>query len=446
MNPKRVLALRLILASSVVSGAAFGAQPPDVVTSDANGNTAMGTDALLNNSGSNNTAAGLRALQSNTLTDGLTAFGFEALRFNTTGGANAAFGYNTLTMNTTGSWNTASGHQALLFNTQGDGNTATGYQALILNVTGNYNTALGQATLSGNTTGNDNTAVGSAALFPNTTGNGNTATASAALTNNTTGSYNTANGFASLNNNTQGSYNTALGVNALQNNIMGVANSAVGFGALGNSTGGGNIALGVAAGNQLTAGDNNIYIGSPGRPSESGAIRIGTPNTHQRIYVQGIWATPVRRGADVVVDSNGQLGIEVSSERYKTDVLPMEVPTDKVRQLRPVTFHVQADAAGERRYGLIAEEVDKVYPELVVKDENGRVESVRYAELAPILLKEVQQQQETIDLQHEELVRLKAQYDSLRDDIDQLRASTSSEKPQIGTLDAGPRVIRQRRY
>jgi hypothetical protein len=425
MTPKRVVAVGLIAASSLVSCAAFAAQPPDVVVSDANGNTAMGTDALLNNSGSNNTAAGLRALQSNTLSDGLTAFGFEALRFNTTGGANAALGYQALSTNTTGSWNTADGHQALLFNTAGDGNTATGYQALIMNTTGNYNTALGQATLSANTIGNDNTAVGSAALFPNTTGNGNTATASAALTNNTTGSYNTANGFASLNNNTEGSYNTALGVNALQGNIVGVANSAVGFGALGNATGGGNVALGVLAGNQLTTGDNNIYIGNPGRESESGVIRIGTPSTHQKVFVQGVWGTPVRRSAEVVVDSNGQLGIEVSSERYKTDVLPMETPTDKVRQLRPVTFHVRADAAGERRYGLIAEEVDKVYPELVVKDEDGRVESVRYAELAPILLKEIQQQQDTIDSQHEDLVRLKSQYESLRDDIAKLRASTS---------------------
>ena len=137
-------------------------------------------------------------------------------------------------------------------------------------------------------------------------------------------------------------------------------------------------------------------------------IRIGTQGTQTKTYVAGISDAQIT-GAAVYVTSSGRLGVLASSERYKTAITPMGANTEKLPLLRPVSFHLKSDPAGAVQYGLIAEEVDKVYPELVIRDDTGKIQGVRYDELAPMLLNEVQQQQATIRLQAAEIRDLKLQ-------------------------------------
>jgi len=152
------------------------------------------------------------------------------------------------------------------------------------------------------------------------------------------------------------------------------------------------------AGYNLTTGSNNIDIGNLGVAADSGTIRIGTTSTQTKTFIAGIYGTSVT-GSAVVVSSTGQLGVAVSSERFKTAIAPMASNSDKISQLRPVTFHLKTDPNGTLQYGLIAEEVAKVYPDLVIRDQTGRIDGVRYDELAPILVHEVQQQQQKIATQ-----------------------------------------------
>jgi hypothetical protein len=199
------------------------------------------------------------------------------------------------------------------------------------------------------------------------------------LRDNTTGSQNSASGVQALYGNKTGNYNTASGTDALYSN----------------TTGSSNIGEGYKAGYNLTTGSNNIDIGNLGVAAESGTIRIGTTSTHNAAFIAGIFGTSVTGNA-VVVSSTGQLGVTVSSERYKTAITPMGSNSQKLQQLRPVTFHLKTDPKGALQYGLIAEEVAKVYPELVIRDATGRVDGLRYDELAPILVHEVQEQQQRI--------------------------------------------------
>jgi len=249
-----------------------------------------------------------------------------------------------------------------------------------------------------NTSGNDNTASGYQALDSNTIGNYNTASGDSALYSNTTADYNTALGYQALYGNTTGQQNTAVGTEALNDNKAGHENTAVGMDALHSNKGSSNIALGWKAGYSVTTGSNNIDIGSEGVAGDSAVIRLGAisttgQSTQIATYIAGISGVTVSgTGVAVVVNSNGQLGIAGSSERFKTAVAPMGSATSKLDQLRPVTFRYKNEPQGPQQYGLIAEEVAKVYPELVVRNDKGDVISVRYDELAPMLLNEVQQQ------------------------------------------------------
>lgn len=380
-------------------------QPPDVVNSDPYLNTAMGSSALenLNISGcpsgicpGSNTAGGAHALMSNSTGSQNTAFGTGALYSNDTGGNNTATGYEALYFNrggsvNGGSSNTATGASALYSNTTGNQNTATGVGALYANTTGIGNTATGVASLDSNTTGSENTATGYGALGQNSSGNQNSASGRNALTTNTIGNNNTASGYQSLYFNWMGGNNTATGYNALY----------------ANSTGSNNIALGFNAGSTIT-GSNNIDIGNAGIPNENGVIRIGAPSTQKAAFVAGIGNSHVT-GSAVYVNSAGRLGVLASSERYKTAVTPMGKNTEKLQQLRPVSFHLKIDPDGALQYGLIAEEVDKVYPELVIRDEAGNIQGVRYDELAPMLLNEMQKQRQEL----KELQQLKKQVSAL---------------------------------
>jgi hypothetical protein len=406
----------LSVTALLAAGTAYGQQPPDVVASDSSWNTAMGTEALLSvtpNSclycGIENTAAGAYAMQSNTSGGGNVAVGFLAMEFNISGHNNTAVGDSALQGNTSGYYNTAVGSGSLLrsttaynntgvgldtlvYNTTGGNNTASGANALFSNITGNANTASGYEALYSNTTAEENTAAGYYALYANTTGNKNTASGALALIANTTGSYNTASGYQALTSNTDGIRNTASGAWGLYSNTHGNDNTADGHDALhSNTVGSNNIGLGANAGFNVTSGSNNIEIGNEGTSSDGGTIRIGTSGSQAATYIAGIENAKVT-GAAVYVTSSGQLGVSASSERYKTAIAPMGAGTEKLQELRPVSFHLKTDPSGAVQYGLIAEEVDKIYPELVIRDEAGKIQGVRYDELAPMLLNEVQKQ------------------------------------------------------
>jgi endosialidase-like protein len=183
------------------------------------------------------------------------------------------------------------------------------------------------------------------------------------------------------------------------------AKSASGWEALqNNTTGSNNIAVGLQGGLHLTTGSNNIDIGSTGVAAESDTIRIGAA-TQKATFIAGIFGTAVT-GSAVVVSSTGKLGVTVSSERYKTAIAPLGTNTEKLQLLRPVSFHLKTDPNGVVQYGLIAEEVNEVYPELVIRDEKGRIDGVRYDELAPMLLNEMQKRNATQDAEIRDLKKL----------------------------------------
>lgn len=314
-----------------------------------------------------------------------------------------------------GNANTAMGSYVLYDLTTAYYNTGAGYAALYLDQTGGYNTAFGAAALFENTA-SYNSAFGAFALELNSSGSGNTAVGYAALEQNAGGGDNTAVGYQALYSNSGGLFNVAIGQGALQNNVSGSSNTAIGETALVNATGGGNIAIGEKAGLSLTTGNNNIYIGiGGGSPTESGNLRIGG-SAITTTYIAGISGSQVT-GSAVYVTSSGQLGVLASSERFKTDVKPMGSASDKIAHLRPVTFKLKSDATGTTQYGLIAEEVAKVYPELVTRDAGGRINGVRYEELTPMLLNELQQQQARNAAQAEKIAALSAELHKFKQSV-----------------------------
>jgi hypothetical protein len=331
----------------------------------------------------------------------------------TRGGTNIVTYGTTLPTTNTGNNHTAIGNMALSANTTGWANTATGAQALATNETGSNNTAVGDSALLYSTTGSGNTAVGSQALRSNGTGLNNTAIGQSALNVNT-GSGNTATGSTALFANEAGFNNTSTGYKALRANKTGSGNTAVGFETLhNNTTGYGNIAIGFRAGYNQTTGTLNIYLSHLGVVAESGTIRIGTPGSQTSAFIAGIRDVAVS-GTPVVVSVGGQLGVQASSLRYKDDVRDMAEASRDLQRLRPVTFTYKAEVAGtdarhSREFGLIAEEVAEVYPELVVRDAEGRIMTVRYQELIPMLLNEVQKQNRRIEDQSAQIAELRAQ-------------------------------------
>lgn len=333
---------------------------------------------------------------SGVLTDnnGDTAAGASALHANT-GQSNSAFGSNALNSNTSGNTNTAVGSFALADNTTGGSNTALGAAALLSNVNGSYNTAVGQDALSGNSSSGANTAVGFGALT-GVIGNGSTAI-----------------GYNALNVSTGGN-NTAVGSSAL----------------LYLATGNNNIAIGGSAGANITQGGSNITIYDVGQPFDNGVIRIGTNGAQTQTFIAGI--TGVTTGgtaSPVVIDANGQLGTISSSQRYKEDVQPMAEASDKVLQLRPVTFrYKKPNAKGEKpvQYGLIAEEVADVLPDLVVTNKEGQPETVAYQTLPVLLLNELQKEHKALEGATQRIERDESELSALRDEVTALRQLTAT--------------------
>jgi hypothetical protein len=328
--------------------------------------------------------------------------------FNTTGSdttappENLATGKAALAAKPTGTFNTATGDYALQNNSTGAQNTATGRCALENNTSGAENTANGYATLNFNTTGYANTASGSFALNANTTGYSNVADGSHALNLNTVGYSDSATGRAALYSNTSGSQNTADGYYALYFNTTGSHNTAIGNRALNyTTTGEYNTALGHEAGYNVTTGSYNIEIGNKGDGADTGTIRLGTQDTQKQAFVAGIFGATVTGGSAVYVAANGQLGTLTSSAKYKKNIRDMGDASDALLALRPVTFQYkpEIDPSGARQFGLVAEEVEKVSPDLVVHDANHQIYSVRYEAVNAMLLNEFQKQHETIAAQ-----------------------------------------------
>jgi hypothetical protein len=274
------------------------------------------------------------------------------------------------------------------------------------NTTGSRNTATGNAALGINTTGNDNTAIGSGALFFNDA-DGNTAIGADTLSDNMTGSGNTAAGVIALANNTAGNSNTAYGGAALFSNNIGAENTAVGAAALElNTSGGRNIAIGYRAGINVTTANNVICVGSLG------------DNVSSSTWIGNVYGVTPQSGttAPVVVSNTGQLGTVASAERFKKDIATMDRASEAVLSLRPVTFHYKSDAKATSQFGLIAEEVAKVNPALVLPDKEGKPYSVRYDAVNAMLLNEflkehrkVEQMQKQIEALTTGLQRVNAQ-------------------------------------
>jgi hypothetical protein len=373
---------------------------------------ALGFFALSVNTGMGNTGIGHAALAANTNGTRNTAVGSQALNVSTVAGDNTAVGWTALQLTTSGNRNTAVGSEALQRNTIGFLNTGVGYHALQLTTDGSGNTAVGTTALEDNTTGSFNTAVGLGALELNTVGDGNSALGEVALGDNTTGSENTAVGAAALPRNTIGSTNTAVGLRSMFVATTGDNNVALGAESLrGLTSGSNNIGIGYLAATGITAGSNNILIGTPGPGDESDTIRIG--NNHTRAFVRGIRGvtTGQANAVAVVVDSFGQLGTISSSRRTKEDIQDMGDASGGLFRLRPVTFRYlqpYADGSKPRDYGLIAEEVEGVYPDLVVRNAAGEVETVQYHKLVPMLLNEVQRQQRALEQQQREIDELRS--------------------------------------
>jgi Chaperone of endosialidase len=340
-----------------------------------------------------------------------TAEGLGALFNLSTGNGNTALGFNALFSNTTGNGNTATGAFALSGNTTGYENTATGGSALNNNTEGWHNTANGVNALHSNTQGFRNTAVGNEALYSNTTGDGNVAMGEQAMHSNTTGSDNTAYGIAALAGNRTGSANVAMGVGALGAfNIAGHGNTAIGWEALPFTVGNNNVALGNSAGYELQEGDNNIVIGNPGVFSESNTIRIGIQGTQTRTFIAGINGAVIGGGGAVRVSASGQLGTAPSSARFKKSIKPMDEASVAIHALKPVTFHYkqELDPEGVLQFGLVAEEVEKVHPDLVARDAKGKPYTVRYEAVNAMLLNEFLKEHRTVQELKKEIAALAA--------------------------------------
>ncbi|HZR06728.1 MAG TPA: tail fiber domain-containing protein [Candidatus Udaeobacter sp.] len=358
-------------------------------------NTAVGAGTLLFNNAESNTAIGTAALLLNTDGNSNTAVGVGALENNTASG-NTAIGFNTLLNNTTGGTlgntlgfdvgpNVAVGQQALENNTIAGGNTAVGYQALGSNTTGIQDTDLGIST-----------AVGFQALA---NASGPDAGANDAF------------GYQTLFSLSSGGSDVAIGANALHDLVSGDANTAVGAGAGGNLTSGdSNVFIGQGAGSDVTNASNVICIGAAGN------------NVNGSCFIDHIFNGTSSGGVAVFVNSNGRLGTSTSSRRFKEDIKPMGSASEAILALRPVTFHYKRELDADRipQFGLVAEEVEKVNPDLIVRDKDGKPYSVRYDQVNAMLLnefikehKKVQELEAMVTRQQKSFARQQAQIETL---------------------------------
>jgi hypothetical protein len=306
------------------------------------------------------------------------------------------------------------------------------------NTSGHDNTANGGNALFSNQTGSFNTANGGSALFSNTTGHHNTANGAYALNKNTTGFVNVANGYQALYSNETGAGNTATGPNALFKNTTGFNNTANGVGALGgNTTGNSNVALGIGAGGALTTGSNNIDIGNAGVAAEANTIRIGKPGTQTATFIAGISGKTASGGVAVYVNANGKLGTTVSSARFKEAIKPMDKASEAIHALKPVTFRYKQELDPESipQFGLVAEEVEKVNPDLVARDAEGEVYTVRYEAVNAMLLNEFLKEHRKVTQLETTVAQQQKKFESkIADQQKEIEALTTGLKEQASQI------------
>ncbi len=333
---------------------------------------------------------------------GNTAEGQAALLSLTTGGFNTAVGFFSLRSDSTNSFNTAIGAGTLLANTA-DKNTAIGAGALLTNITGDVNTATGTFALFFNTTGHFNAAVGGYELHSNTIGDGNTATGWSALASNTTGVGNTAVGDSALNSNTTGISNTAVGADALFNNTTGNVNTA----------------LGHFAGDKVSTASHVICIGASGADVDN------------ITWIGNVYGTTTQSSTTlpVIVSSDGQLCTMSSSRRFKKEIKPMGSASETILGLQPVTFHYKIDTTGTPQFGLVAEDVAKIDPNLVVRDDKGEIYSVRYDAVNAMLLNEFLKE-------HNAAVEERRKVEKLEATVANLVATVKEQAAQIQKVSA----------
>jgi len=369
-------------------------------------------DSIVSQSGTTLDVTGGIAMPATTSkgTEGVLAIGTMLLHnYGPASSDNVFLGYKAGNFSTTGTFDTGTGYAALFSNTTGAYNTAMGAYTLSINKTGHGNSALGYGALNANTTGIQNQAFGIDALVANTTGNGNSAFGGAALAKNTTGGSsattggNSAFGNFALSASSTAGGNSAFGYSALTAATTGNDNVAVGAAALAKlTTGGNNIAIGTGAGGNLDAAESNdIYIGSSGIAGESNTIRIGYIGTITAAAIAGIYGKASASGVEVLVNAAGQLGTTTSSRVFKHQIVDMGEASDVLMKLRPVAFNYkpEIDQTQTRQYGLVAEEVAQVAPQLVVFGEDGAPQSVRYHFVNAMLLNEVQKQRHLVEEQ-----------------------------------------------
>jgi trimeric autotransporter adhesin len=312
----------------------------------------------------------------------------------------------------------AVGAQALFSNTTGDANTATGDNALSNNTTGEQNTASGDSALAVNTTGSDNTANGAQALFLNTTDFQNTAIGFSALVNNSTGSANAAIGAGALALNNAGNNNTAVGINALNSN----------------TAGSNNVAIGGLAGVEQTTGNDNIYIGFNAR---------GVAGESDACYIASIFNQTSATGTPVFINSNNKLGTSTSSKRFKEDIKPMDNGSEALFSLKSVRFRYkqEIDPNGTPQFGLVAEEVEKVNPDLVVRDKEGKPYSVRYEQVNRMLVNEFLKEHRKNEEQEKTIVELKSGMTALAATVKEQAAQIQKVSTQPEASKPAPQVV-----
>ena len=306
------------------------------------------------------------------------------------------------------------------------GNTAEGQGALLNLSSGTFNTAVGLLSLKSNTEGQFNTAIGAGTLFANT-GNKNTGIGAGALLGNTNGLENTATGSFALLNNSTGTQNAAFGANALINSTTGGGNTAVGFNALpNNSTGITNTALGFNAGFGITTADNVIVIGT----------NVAGQNLDHSCFIGEIFGETAPNSAAVFINSDGRLGTLTSSQRFKEMIEPMDKASEAVFSLRPVRFRYKKefDPTGTLQFGLVAEEVDKVNPHLVVRGKDGKPYSVRYDQVNAMLLNEFLKQNRKVEQQRAMILELKS---TLARQMNDFKLTNINQQNEIEALTVG---------
>jgi uncharacterized coiled-coil protein SlyX len=343
--------------------------------------------------------------------------------------------------------NTAEGEDALFSLTTGADNTAIAFNALFGDEVGDSNTAVGSHALAANAFGSLNTAIGYYALADNNLGGSSTGTGWFALQHNTEGIGNTATGATALGNNTTGDANTAVGWYSLFNNFTGIRNTAIGVESLIRNNGSNNIAIGYEAGQNIGTGSNNICIGHIGVTSDTNMIRIGKNGVQTTTIIAGINGATVPDGVGVVVGSHGQLGTIVSSAAFKDDVKPMDKASEAILALQPVTFHYkpELDPDGIPQFGLVAEQVAKVYPDLVARDEAGKPFTVRYDEVNAMLLNEFLKEHRKVEALEATVARQQRDFESQIATLDTVLKEQTTQiqkvSDQLKTRSPAPRVV-----